>query len=56
MDSKNSRQNIHLFLSHLPDNIREYTLEYLEEHWLIIEMILSSGYELEELSYKDYLS
>ena len=49
-------KDLNVFLSHLPDDIRTYTLECLEEHRPVIDFILSSGYELEELSYHDYLS
>ncbi len=49
-------KDLNVFLSRLPNNIREYTFDCLEEHRPVIDFILSSGYVLEELTYHDYLS
>lgn len=44
------------FLDRLPEKIREYTRSCLSEHQFVIDSLVASGYEPEELCFRDYLS
>lgn len=60
--SKNSQNDVELpvtidgFLDRLPEGLREYTRSCLSEHQSIIDSLIASGYEPEELCFRDYLS